>query len=100
MSDALSSCRQHTHTHRGLCTILRSAAGGQDRLVDDDDDDDAAAYKNNSHWLSNGVGGGGGGGENSNFVGYYDAASLYPSSGELRVDGGGGWLGWRGLGRC
>ena len=61
----------HTHTHRGLCTILRSAAGGQDCVQDFDDDD----YKNNSHWLSDG--------DNSNYVGYYDAASLYPSSGEF-----------------
>ena len=67
----LSSTHTHTHTHRGLCTILRSAAGGQDCVQDFDDDD----YKNNSHWLSDG--------DNSNYVGYYDAASLYPSSGEF-----------------
>ena len=58
---------------RGLCTILRGAAGGQDCVQDFDNDD----YKNNSHWLSDG--------ENSNYVGYYDAASLYPSSGEFKL---------------
>ena len=114
----------------GLCTILRTAAGGQEDglfgnltkashaydkaggvVVDDDDDDDddddggkivsaaaaAAAheaYKNNSHWLPRTTtavgeedrGGRGGrcGGEESNFVCYYDAASLYPSSGTAR----------------
>ena len=58
---------------RGLCTILRGAAGGQDCVQDFDNDD----YKNNSHWLSDG--------ENSNYVGYYDAASLYPSSGDFKL---------------
>ncbi len=40
-------------------------------------DFDDADYKNNSHWLSDG--------DNSNYVCYYDAASLYPSSGEFKV---------------
>jgi hypothetical protein len=54
---------------RGLCTILRSEAGGQDLSEIDE-----RAYKNNSHWLEEG--------ENSNHVAYYDAAALYPSSGK------------------
>ena len=33
-------------------------------------------YCNNTHWLQ-------GDSEKSNYVGYYDATSLYPSSGKL-----------------
>ena len=99
--------------NRGLCTILRTEAGGQEEILsaeaasktnddndgdDDDDDDDEKnmsqhlkrkVYCNNSHWLS----------KDSppsesisaakkstphlaNHVAYYDAASLYPTSGE------------------
>jgi hypothetical protein len=127
---------------RGLCTILRTQAGGQNRFSrpeDDDDDgddnDDNFNYRNNSHWLPGlleerarkrdrarcrltrpvpletgehfyGCGrtpgtimaGGDGDGDDddddddddeilqgpdkSNYVQYYDATSLYPSSGE------------------
>jgi len=69
--------------YRGLCTILRSEAGGQDDILQDvvDDDDDGAflkkTYSNNSHWLPEGQP------KASNHVAYYDAASLYPSSGEI-----------------
>jgi hypothetical protein len=101
--------------NRGLCTILRTEAGGQEEILsaeaasktnddnddddDDDDDDDEEenmsqhlkrkVYCNNSHWLSK---------DSppsesisaakkstphlSNHVAYYDAASLYPTSGE------------------
>ena len=66
-------------TTRGLCTVIRSEAGevpGQDKSEDRD-------YRNNQHLfdvlgsddLSNVLGG------PSKHVGYYDAASLYPSSG-------------------
>ena len=62
---------------RGLCTILRSAAGGQDCVTDWD----SREYKNNSHWLED-DGAADGEPQDSNFVCYYDAASLYPSSGK------------------
>ena len=105
--------------NRGLCTILRTEAGGQEELLsaetasktndddddggddDDDDDDDEKnmsqhlkrkVYCNNSHWLSK---------DSppsesisaakkstphlSNHVAYYDAASLYPTSGESHL---------------
>ncbi len=65
--------------------MYRSKAGGQD-LEDDDDDEDGAVdgdeddteinYRNNSHWKRAADCG------LSNYVSYYDAASLYPSSGK------------------
>ena len=56
----------------GLCSIFRSEAGGQaDRFAEGEE---GLNYRNNAHWLDNG--------EPSNFVAYYDATSLYPSSGE------------------
>jgi len=60
----------------GLCSIFRSEAGGQTERFDGVDANDPmrAHYRNNSHWLKDG--------EASNFVAYYDATSLYPSSGE------------------
>ena len=68
----------------GLTSVYRSKAGGQD--LEDDDDDDAAVdgddddteinYRNNSHWKRAADCG------LSNYVSYYDAASLYPSSGK------------------
>ena len=58
----------------GLCTILRSEAGGQEEAVAGGCEDDPA-YRNNAHFLDDG--------ELSNHVGYYDAAALYPSSGEF-----------------
>ena len=61
---------------RGLCTILRTAAGGQNRVADFD----VPEYKNNSHWVLPD----GGAAEDSNYVCYYDAASLYPSSGKTK----------------
>ena len=71
---------------------MRSEAGGQtDRFgsVDDDDDDDdddepprakkskQQNYHNNAHWLQPPSLS-----EPSNYVAYYDAAALYPSSGK------------------
>ena len=57
----------------GLCSIFRSEAGGQaDRFAEGEEE--GLNYGNNAHWLDNG--------EASNFVAYYDATSLYPSSGE------------------
>jgi hypothetical protein len=78
---------------------LRSEAGGQtDRFgsIDDDDDDDddddeprvkkskqqqqqqQQNYHNNAHWLQPPSLA-----RPSNYVAYYDAAALYPSSGKL-----------------
>ena len=93
----------------GLCSVYRTVAGGQsdaarpwffapdengkeNRAGDDDDDDDddgaserdfSGVYCNNAHWLDGGGGGDASGpsGGPSRYVGYYDAASLYPSSG-------------------
>ena len=79
---------------RGLTSVYRSKAGGQD-LEDadntndnddddddddnDDDDDDEINYRNNSHWKKASMCG------LSNYVSYYDAASLYPSSGTIHI---------------
>jgi hypothetical protein len=43
-------------------------------------DFDVPEYKNNSHWVLPD----GGAAEDSNYVCYYDAASLYPSSGKTK----------------
>ncbi len=65
--------------------MYRSKAGGQDledadnTNVDDDDDDDEINYRNNSHWKKASTCG------LSNYVSYYDAASLYPSSGIIDI---------------
>jgi len=48
----------------GLCTILRSEAGGQEEAVAGGCEDDPA-YRNNAHFLDDGG--------LSNHVGYYDA---------------------------
>jgi len=71
----------------GLCSIFRSEAGGQADRFDsaEAEADQDLNYRNNAHWLNNG--------EPSNFVAYYDATSLYPSSGEFvkaKRGGGGG----------
>ena len=65
--------------------MYRSKAGGQD-LEDDVDDDvvvddyeDEVNYRNNSHWKKASTCG------LSNYVSYYDAASLYPSSGIIII---------------
>ena len=50
--------------------MFRSRAGATP--LDEDEGAAAAAAAHNAHWLD--------GGEASKFVGYYDAASLYPSS--------------------
>ena len=50
--------------------MFRSRAGATP--LDEDEGAAAAASAHNAHWLD--------GGEASKFVGYYDAASLYPSS--------------------
>ena len=85
-----------TFVSSGLCSIFRSRAGDPatlreavnegrlqndpaaapevERLVSDREEDHA----HNSHWLEGGKGG------PSRFVAYYDAASLYPSSGKHR----------------
>jgi predicted permease len=50
----------------------------EDDVDDDvvvDDDEDEVNYRNNSHWKKASTCG------LSNYVSYYDAASLYPSSG-------------------
>ncbi len=64
--------------------MYRSKAGGQDledadNNEDDDDDDDEINYRNNSHWKNASTCG------LSNYVSYYDAASLYPSSGTIHL---------------
>jgi hypothetical protein len=110
--------------NRGLCSVYRSEAGGQNvfkwtsststnnddhnydsRTVAGDetggdvrDEMDDVAYRNNSHWLSDNNGNDENNGDdddddrvlrlqpgNSNYVLYYDAASLYPSSGTLSI---------------
>ena len=58
---------------RGLCTVARSEAG----LMPDGQD----GVPHHSHWLGTQVPGGPG--QPSRSVAYYDAASLYPSSGEF-----------------
>ena len=87
---------------RGLCVVARNRAGQSDCLPsansvvddnddddddvdDDDDDDDDVESRHNSHWLpcnnddddddddKSGP---------SRWINYYDAASLYPSSGK------------------
>ena len=63
--------RAAASARRGLTSVFRSAAGGQDATPDAPD-----AYRNNAHWLYPGEAG------PSNHVAYLDAASLYPSSGE------------------
>ncbi len=68
--------------------MYRSKAGGQDLedddedgAVDDGDDDDTEInYRNNSHWKRAADCG------LSNYVSYYDAASLYPSSGKRKTN--------------
>ena len=72
---------------RGLTSVYRSKAGGQDLEDDVDDDDDVVVdddedevnYRNNSHWKKASTCG------LSNYVSYYDAASLYPSSGIIDI---------------
>ncbi len=65
--------------------MYRSKAGGQDLedddddVVDVDDDEDEVNYRNNSHWKKASTCG------LSNYVSYYDAALLYPSSGILFI---------------
>jgi len=68
-------------SHSGLCTILRSEAGGQDEAIARGCEDDPA-YRNNAHLVDDG--------DLSNHVGYYDAAALYPSSGKFSTFQGGG----------
>ncbi len=67
----------------GLTSVYRSKAGGQDLEDDDEDgavngdeDDTEINYRNNNHWKRAADCG------LSNYVSYYDAASLYPSSGK------------------
>jgi hypothetical protein len=84
---------QKTHLSdlfRGLTSVYRSKAGGQDledaaAAADDDDDDDddnddEINYRNNSHWKKASMC------CLSNYVSYYDAASLYPSSGTIQYN--------------
>ena len=75
-------CKFFASTYRGLCTVLRSEAGdlpghGDDDKAEEEEDRD---YRNNQHLFdmlgqTDVLGG------PSKHVGYYDAASLYPSSG-------------------
>ena len=88
---------------RGLCSVFRSRAGdldtlrrvlssGNGRLVQDDESDpvlpdagrfvstDPHRHNHNVHWLEDELGVGCE--APSRYVAYYDAASLYPSSGE------------------
>ena len=55
----------------------------EDDVDDDDvvvdDDEDEVNYRNNSHWKKASTCG------LSNYVSYYDAASLYPSSGTIHI---------------
>ena len=72
-----------------LAEYLNSALKSASPNDDDDDDEeldvddlttasrDSRSYAHNAHWLPAGSGG------PSRYVGYYDAASLYPSSGRL-----------------
>ena len=60
----------------GLCTILRSEAGGQEERFEGETSAAAGDYCNNAHWL------GETNAQASNYVAYYDATSLYPSSGK------------------
>ena len=66
----------------GLCSIFRRQAGNLfSDNIDGDNDDTAEIDKNsfnychNSHWLNSDS-------DLSKYVGYYDATSLYPSSGK------------------
>jgi len=64
--------------NRGLTTVFRSKAGHCFEAAPTEDNSDSD-YWNNAHWLESN--------KNwapapSNFVHYYDAASLYPSSGK------------------
>jgi hypothetical protein len=56
--------------------VFRSRAGATPLDEDDSAAAAAAAAAHNAHWLD--------GGEASSFVGYYDAASLYPSSSKYK----------------
>ena len=68
--------------------VARNRAGQSDCLpsansvVDDNDDDDDVESRHNSHWLpcNNDESG------PSRWINYYDAASLYPSSGKHTHD--------------
>jgi hypothetical protein len=56
----------------GLCSVYRSSAGNAgDRSRGNTAD---PLHRNNAHWIKDA--------EPSRWVAYYDAASLYPSSGE------------------
>ena len=67
-----------------LNSALKSASPNDDDDEELDVDDlttasrDSRSYAHNAHWLPAGSGG------PSRYVGYYDAASLYPSSGKLQ----------------
>ena len=65
---------------RGLCSVYRSKAGVtplEDEAADADDvNNSKTQYNHNVHWLDEKEGNSG----PSRYVGYYDAASLYPSS--------------------
>lgn len=66
------------HFARGLCSVYRSEAG---QIVGQEDD---FCRHNNSHWLPRSEDGRDFQPRPSRTVAYYDAASLYPSSGEFR----------------
>ena len=63
----------------------RASATPLDEDVDDSSEGTAAALVRNTHWLgAEGVSQQRQPGEASNFVGYYHAASLYPSSSKYK----------------
>lgn len=69
---------------RGLCAVFRAEAGPLPPTAGDDSGEQQQHARNHhSHWRDDG--------EPSRCLAYYDAASLYPSSGEslLKLQGGG-----------
>ena len=73
-------CKFFASTYRGLCTVIRSEAGDLPGHGDDDKAEVDRDYRNNQH-LFDMLGQADVLGGPSKHVGYYDAASLYPSSG-------------------
>ena len=75
---------------RGLCAVYRTAAGKPPSDFDNEEaphpaPEDQPGYRNNAHWLLTSSGEDRSAQFNSmpsKTVAYYDAASLYPSSGE------------------
>lgn len=75
----------HIFFCRGLCSVFRSkagqmTAGENDRHEEEKGEEEASStnFLHNSHWIKDPHHSG-----PSRYVGYYDAASLYPSSSEF-----------------